>query len=116
MRKVKKEDFAGKAILSIDVSSLNVITFKFFDGTKLDLWAEIVNDLPYLVIYDEEVAPCPFCGFIPSIDDPDFCHLVGRTTLWQAGCIESAGGCTAKVLGDTKEEAIANWNKRASKE
>ena len=55
---------------------------------------------------------CPFCGFQPDIEDADFCYPVGKTTLWQAGCPEPAGGCGARVLGNTKELAIEAWNTR----
>lgn len=40
MREVKKEDFEGRTIQSIDTSSTNVIIFIFQDGSKLELWAE----------------------------------------------------------------------------
>lgn len=60
---------------------------------------------------------CPFCGFTPDINDPDFSYPVTRLEegqqIFRAGCIESAGGCSAEILGDTKEHAIHLWSSRA---
>ena len=68
---------------------------------------------------DKSVKECPFCGFRPEITDADFCYPLGRPVkgvqLWQAGCVESAGGCTAVVIGVSKEEAIDLWNRRSDK-
>lgn len=60
------------------------------------------------------IKPCPFCGTDPSIDINDFCYRINRNTptLWRAGCIESAGGCGAEVLGESKKEATDMWNSR----
>lgn len=33
---------------------------------------------------------------------------------WGMHCPEPAGGCGAEVHGDTKDEALAKWNRRAS--
>lgn len=32
--------------------------------------------------------------------------------VWEAGCLEHEGGCGARVTGDSREEAIAAWNRR----
>jgi hypothetical protein len=57
--------------------------------------------------------PCPFCGLKLDIFDPDFSYPVGRHgDIFRAGCMESAGGCTAEVLGKGRYNAIDNWNKR----
>ena len=56
-----------------------------------------------------KVKNCPFCGSEPNIDDPDFCYPATRDRkVWQACCPM----CEAQMLGETKEDAINNWNKR----
>lgn len=60
---------------------------------------------------------CPFCGFQPDENDMDMVYPKVRISdglvyMWRAGCSESAGGCTAEVLGDSRKDVIANWNKR----
>ena len=78
--------------------------------------------------------PCPFCGKAADIDDDDTLYPngigwksdgdLGRTyhnyrqvpkeqRCWSMHCPEVAGGCGAEVSGDSKDEAIAKWNKRA---
>jgi hypothetical protein len=63
---------------------------------------------------------CPFCGFVVSFDDYiDAVHPIrvrGAREIWQAGCLTIAGGCDASVLGDSKEDAIKNWNRRHKEE
>lgn len=71
-----------------------------------NLWGNAVEE--------EQIKPCPFCGQIPDVTDPDFCYpLNQKHKVWQAGCIESAGGCGAFILGSSAEEAINKWNTRA---
>ena len=86
----------------------------------------------------EKLLPCPFCGWPVDMEDPDTFYPTG--TLWrydeEAGCIvyygykdrdkygaenmcyllvcvEHNGGCGAEVHGDTEEETIAKWQRRA---
>jgi hypothetical protein len=64
-----------------------------------------------------KIQPCPFCGYkFNQMDEDDFCYPYGREIqgrqLWVAGCIEHAGGCSAHVLGVSKEEAVEFWNRR----
>lgn len=63
---------------------------------------------------------CPFCGFVVSLDDYiDAVHPIrvwDKYEIWQAGCLAIAGGCDASVLGDSKEDAIKNWNRRYKEE
>jgi hypothetical protein len=47
MRKIKQDDFVGKTITAVDNSAVNVLKFKFSDGTELQLWSEIVILLNY---------------------------------------------------------------------
>lgn len=66
---------------------------------------------------EEPIKSCPFCGFQPERDNPDFCYPTTRPDaagrqVWRAGCIECAGGCGAETLGWTEKEAIQRWNKR----
>ncbi len=52
---------------------------------------------------------CPFCGCKVDVNDPDSVYPTNREkTLYQAGHYV----CGVSILGDTAEEAIANWNKR----
>lgn len=64
----------------------------------------------------EELKPCPFCGRAVDIENPDAAYPLTPSNvvpeIWQAGCIESEGGCTAHVLGFSRAEAIEAWNKR----
>lgn len=75
---------------------------------------------------------CPFCGFrFPSDlidnvyptgrwrDDDEIRHYLfpddprehhGRT--WVVVCQQHMGGCDASIHGDSREEAIAKWNRR----
>jgi hypothetical protein len=76
---------------------------------------------------------CPFCGKIPYMEGDDtlyptsrwredrgFRHYIlpddqreehGRH--WTMHCPTVYGGCGAEVGGDSKEEAIAAWNRRS---
>ena len=60
-----------------------------------------------------DVLPCPFCGFHPDPEDADFCYPNDRTrTNWTAKCYETGGGCGAEgPYGDSREDAIAKWNR-----
>lgn len=64
----------------------------------------------------EQALPCPFCGMTPDSTDADFCYPTltrkDGTSIYRAGCIESAGGCGAEVLGDSPNDAIWRWNTR----
>lgn len=78
--------------------------------------------------------PCPFCG--KKIDPTDIDTLYPSGTGWETGeggyrhyvsarevpkeqwcykvvCQEHYGGCGAEVHGDSKEEALEKWNRRA---
>ena len=82
-----------------------------------------------------EALPCPFCGKAVDFDDADtlypsgicwreehgFRHYVrwkdrrdGDGNVWGMHCPEPAGGCGVEIHGDTKDEALAKWNRRAS--
>jgi transcription elongation factor Elf1 len=54
-----------------------------------------------MAIHDE-LKPCPFCG---SPKPGVYEHLCG----WTARC----GACGAEIDRDTREEAVAAWNRRA---
>jgi hypothetical protein len=63
----------------------------------------------------EELKACPFCGFQPEMDDPDFLYpILTDRTLWGAHCPSPAGGCSASVLGESRDEALVHWNSRAA--
>jgi hypothetical protein len=78
--------------------------------------------------------PCPFCGKAVDLSDGDTLYPNG--TGWQdrsdglrsyhsfrdvppdqwcysMHCPTTAGGCGAEISGDSKEEAINKWNRRA---
>jgi len=81
---------------------------------------------------------CPFCGFTPKLDDPDTLYPMGIVwntqkdgtrcyqssrvaeyydgTCYQLNCVETAGGSSANITGDSKEECIAKWNWRTPNE
>jgi len=63
--------------------------------------------------------PCPFCGEVPDPSDRDCLYPVGKQmdeygnfTTWGLHCSESVGGCSAQILGDSKEDCIIKWNTR----
>lgn len=80
--------------------------------------------------------PCPMCGSEMDHEDSDCMHpsSVGwidqplseniarryvRATevppeqrCWEIHCVKHYGGCGVNVSGDTKQEAIDNWNRR----
>lgn len=78
--------------------------------------------------------PCPFCGHEVDLEDGDtlYPNGVGWQTrrngmrtyhprkevpqeqwCYSMHCPTTAGGCGAEVSGDTKQEAIDKWNRRA---
>jgi hypothetical protein len=79
--------------------------------------------------------PCPFCGKEADMNDPDTLypsgsywrdaadvgirtyhgarqHQEGDGVCWAMHCPTPAGGCGAEITGDSKEEAIAAWDRR----
>jgi hypothetical protein len=59
------------------------------------------------------VQPCPFCGYRPCYEDPDFCYPSHPTlNIYRAHCVECAGGCCATAMGDSVASAIEAWNRR----
>ena len=80
--------------------------------------------------------PCPFCGKPVDLKNTDTLHLTGvgwlfneelqthtyhRNTetpqeqwCYSMNCPVTAGGCGATMHGDTKADALAKWNKRAT--
>lgn len=84
-----------------------------------------------------ECKPCPFCGMNIDSEDIDTVYPSGTGWIdveWEEGsyrhyvramevpkeqwcykviCNESYGGCAAEIHGDTIEDAIEKWNRRA---
>jgi hypothetical protein len=57
----------------------------------------------------EELKPCPFNHSNNNTSNLTFYEKIGATRNWQIRCVI----CGAMgPLGKTKEEAIAEWNKR----
>ena len=77
--------------------------------------------------------PCPFCGMEINPSDPDLVYPTGtgwknesggyrsyhqaydvpkENWCYQVVCQTHYGGCGATMSGDSKQEAIDNWNKR----
>jgi hypothetical protein len=81
----------------------------------------------------EKPKPCPFCGYKVSLSNPDtlypnaigwkvdrgFRHYVSFRDVpkeqwcYSMHCPTTAGGCGAEISGDSIEETLAAWNKRA---
>lgn len=59
-----------------------------------------------------ELKDCPFCGTPVRHDDLVDCLHPTRNG-WQMCCNPCYKGCEATVYADTKEDAIAAWNRRA---
>lgn len=82
------------------------------------------------------ILPCPFCGKAVDLEDQDTLYPSG--TYWRdhkehglrtyhsrstreegdgvcygMHCPIPAGGCGAEIRGDSREEAIAAWSRRA---
>jgi predicted small metal-binding protein len=62
-----------------------------------------------------QLLPCPFCGFMPHLDDGDCVYPITRSGLWGLHCYETGGGCGAEVIGNSQEEVIRKWNTRNSR-
>lgn len=63
-----------------------------------------------------ELLPCPFCGHVIFAGDDyiDSIYPADRErTLWSVHCTGNEGGCDASTLADSREGAIAAWNRRA---
>ena len=82
-----------------------------------------------------EFKPCPFCGKEVNIEDPDVLYPNGIAWMddpvlirtyhnaralppsqwcYSMHCPVQAGGCGVEMPGDTRQEAIDNWNRRAT--
>jgi hypothetical protein len=88
-------------------------------------------------IENVDMLPCPFCGKGVDLDDEDTLYPSGvgwkfdeelqmRTyhrlhdvppEQWCYGlhCSTNSGGCSAEIHGDSKEEVVYKWNRRAAK-
>ena len=74
--------------------------------------------------------PCPFCGEEVEEDDiyptgsgwkdhgdglrsyHSFRHVPQEQWCYSVHCEVTRGGCGVEMSGDTKQEAIDNWNRR----
>lgn len=85
---------------------------------------------------DTPMKPCPFCGKKVDLTDEDtmypsgtlwafepelgFRHYFGWDRqeeadgmVWKLGCTPNAGGCGAEIHGDSIQETLDLWNRRA---
>lgn len=54
---------------------------------------------------------CPFCGNDLNAQDPqDTIYPIHG--MYQIVCQENVGGCSATILGDSREDCISLWNTR----
>ena len=71
----------------------------------------------------DHISPCPFCGFILNINDPDciypatiseYDETIDKMVfyLYEINCYENGGGCGASILGDSIDDCINKWNTR----
>jgi hypothetical protein len=84
-----------------------------------------------------EMKPCPFCGHPVDMEDGDTLYPTGYGWIqrengirtyhsfrdvpkeqwcWSMNCPTPAGGCGVEMTGDSREEAIAKWNRRADEQ
>lgn len=81
-----------------------------------------------------KLSPCPFCGMKAEIEDDDTLYPTGRWReddgfrhyllpgdlrtehgkVWTMHCPTNYGGCGAQINGDSRDEAIVKWNRRAT--
>lgn len=82
----------------------------------------------------EKMKPCPFCGHRVDLEDED--TLYPNAIGWQEHedrfrsycsyrdvppeqwcysmhCVTTSGGCGAEISGDSMQECIDKWNRRA---
>ena len=85
-----------------------------------------------------ELSSCPFCGHRCDLKEPDTLYPagiywaddedIGRSYFgrnhkkwipdlkqcWQINCVTVSGGCGAQIIGHSKEETVAKWQRRAT--
>jgi hypothetical protein len=64
-----------------------------------------------LSLEEKPLKPCKHCGFIVSLDEPDFLYPTNFSrTEWDANCYETAGGCGHFESASSPEGALERWN------
>lgn len=64
----------------------------------------------------EELKPCPFCGGEATLlEIPPHKHIIVDLPDYSGGAFVECTKCTAAISGETVEEAIEIWNRRAKK-
>lgn len=82
----------------------------------------------------KDMKSCPFCGHPVDLDDQDTIYPNGigwkdrpggfrsyhsyrlvpkEQWCYSIHCVTTSGGCGAKISGDSEEECIEKWNRRA---
>lgn len=98
---------------------------------------EVVSWCPKEEDHPSNIAPlpCPFCGKAVDMEDHDTLypsgigwsdtdhppfrtyhnarHVPKEQWCWSMNCPTPAGGCGAEMTGDSREEALKKWNRRA---
>ena len=70
----------------------------------------IVRNKEVKVLSEKEAKSCPWCGTQPTIQS----WHGGRPTKKFIGCEGEDCVVTPQVTGETRREALANWNTRKS--
>lgn len=82
---------------------------KLFEAPPIDTWNEVVHQLDG----NDELMPCPFCGGIPQLDDPDFIYPSNQTRqFWDAHCTSRCGG---QMFGCSAQEVLQGWQRRPNR-
>lgn len=106
---VSYPDYGGKIILSNVACGDSV-----FDEEEREFWLKSAIDAILVEIEPEQnLLPCPFCGFTPDRNDEDCIYPIDREqAVYNLNCYETGGGCSTSILGSSPKDCIKKWNTR----